>query len=229
MKKISTLLATIAIFFVAVGTVTAAGESNCQIAYGGGEVCPPKQVKFTINKLVQKSGKGGEFVENLTTHDPKFAPGQNVNFRIVIENTGDRDITNLNVVDEFGEFLTFVAGVGNANAGAKQINFAVGTLVKGEKREFIIAAKTAEQGLLPANQTVTCTQNVVKASVSEGSVAQDSAQICIEKQVLGTTPAPQIFEKQKVKEVPATGPEMAFLFGLIPTGLAGIYLRRKAN
>ena len=197
--------------------------------YGGGEVCPEKQVKFTINKLVQTSGKGGEFIENLTTGDPKFATGQNVNFKIVVENTGDSDITNLNVVDEFGEFLTFVAGVGNANQGAKQITFVVGTLKKGEKREFIITAKTAEQGLLPANQTVTCTQNMVKASVSEGSVAQDSAQICIEKQILGITPAPQILEKQKVKEIPATGPELLGLAALAPLGALGIYLRRKAQ
>lgn len=229
MKKLSTLIvATIAIFFVAAGTVAAAGESNCQIVYGGGKVCPAEQVKFTINKLVQKSGKGGEFVENLTIGDPRFSPNQNVNFKIVIENTGELDITNLNVVDEFGEFLTFVAGVGNANAGAKQINFVVGTLAKGEKREFILTAKTAEEGLLPGNQTITCTQNMAKASVPEGSVAQDSAQICIEKRVLAETTL-QIFEKQKVKEVPATGPELLGLFALIPTGIAGIYLRRKAS
>ncbi len=207
-----------------------AGESNCQIVYGGGEVCTPKQVKFTINKLVQKPGKGGgEFVENLTIADPRFSPNSNVNFKIVIENTGDSDITNLNVADNFGEFLSFVAGVGNASVGAKQINFIIGTLNKGQKVEFVITAKTAEEGKFPSSQAVTCTVNNVKATSPDGATAEDNSQICVEKNVLGAVPTPQIFEKPTVKEIPATGPELLGLAALIPFGAAGIYLRKKAS
>ena len=58
MNKLFSLLLGATLAFSVVQTVNAAGQSNCQIIYGGGEVCE-EQVKFTINKLVQKPGKGG--------------------------------------------------------------------------------------------------------------------------------------------------------------------------
>ena len=230
MRKIASLILSLAAVAIVANSSFAAGESNCQIVYGGGEVCPPKQVKFVINKQVQNVGKGGgNFVENLTINDPRFAPNQNINFKIIIENTGDTDITNLNVVDNFGEFLSFVAGVGNTNVGAKQISYIVGKLEKGKKMEFLITAKTAESDKLPANQAITCVTNNVNAQAPDGVSAEDNAQVCIEKQVLGAQPTPQIFEKPTIKELPPTGPELGLLAALIPTGLAGIYLRGKAN
>lgn len=219
----------LALGFLFLAAKANAGSSNCQIVYGGGEVCE-KQVKFTINKLVQKPGKGGgEFVENLTIADPRYAPDQNVNFKIVVENTGDTDITNLNIADNFGEFLSFVAGVGNANVGAKEVNFVIGKLNKGQKVEYIITVKTADSSNLPQNQAVSCTFNTVKATSQDGATAEDNSQVCIEKNVLGAVPTPQVFEKVTIKEVPATGPELLGLFALIPAGVAGIYLRKIAK
>lgn len=230
MFKLSSLFGTFFISLLLATQVFAAGESNCQIVYGGGVVCPPQQVKFVINKQVQKPGKSGsDFVENLTINDPRFSPNQNVNFKIIVENTGDRDITNLNVIDTFPDFLSFVAGVGNTNVGAKQISFIIGTLKKGEKMEFVITAKTAQDNQLPANQAITCVTNNVRATASDGVTAEDNAQVCIEKQVLGAVPTPQVFEKPRAKELPPTGPELGLLAALIPTGLAGFYLRKKAS
>lgn len=230
MRRITSLILSLLAVAVLAGSSFAAGESNCQIVYGGGEVCPPKQVKFVINKQVQKPGKGGgEFVENLTINDPRLTPNQNVNFKIIIENTGDTDITNLNVTDTFPEFLSFVAGVGNTNVGAKQVNFIIGKLEKGKKMEFLITAKTAETDKLPSNQAITCVTNNARATAPDGVSADDNAQVCIEKQVLGAQATPQIFEKPTIKELPPTGPELGLLAALIPTGLAGIYLRRKAS
>ncbi len=230
MKKIVSILLSIAAVALIASSVNAAGygESNCQIVYGGGEVCQD-QVKFTINKMVQKPNKGGEYVENLTSNDTKYQPNQNVNFKIVIENTGDRDIENLNVKDMFPEYLSFVAGVGNTNAGAREINFTIGKLAKGQKVEYVITAKTADSNKLPANQAITCTVNNVTATAKDGTQAQDNSQVCIEKNVLGATPTPQIYQKPTVKEVPATGPELFGLAALVPAGLAGFYLRRKTN
>lgn len=214
---------------MAVPVFAAGTESTCQIIYGGGEVCQ-EQVKFTINKLVQKPGKaGGDFVENLTAADPRYSPNQNVTFKITIENTGNRDITNLNVVDRFPQFLTFVAGAGVTNVGASEINFTVGKLEKGKKIDVLITAKTAEESKLPDTQAITCVTNNARATAPDGSAAEDNSQVCIEKQILGITPKPTIAQKPPVEKIPATGPEMALLFGLIPTGLAGFYIRKKAN
>lgn len=221
------LFAVLALTFVP--QALASGESNCQIVYGGGQVCQ-NQVKFTINKLVQKPGPtkgGGDFVENMTVNDPRFAPNQNVNFKIVVENTGNTDISNLNVVDTFPQFLTFVAGVGNTNAGGSQINFVIGSLKAGQKLEYVITVKTASDSQLPANQTITCVTNNVVATSSDGSQASDNSQLCIEKNIVVATP--QILEKPFVKTIPSTGPEMGALFALIPAGALGVFINKLAK
>lgn len=228
MRKLFVLFGLLIAPLVAAPIVSAAGQSQCQIIYGGGEVCPPQQVKFTINKLVQRLTKGGEFFENMTLNDLRLSPGQNVNFKIVIENTGTTDITNLNVVDTFPDQLSFVAGVGNASVGAKQISFVVGKINRGQKMEFVITAKAADAAGLPQNQAIACAVNNVRATAPDGSTAEDNAQVCIERGIVAV-PTPQIFQKPTVSQIPSTGPELLGLVALIPTGLAGIYLRRKAS
>lgn len=228
MKKLLSVLFSAAIFSFAAPAVLAAGTSTCQTIYGGGQVCQ-NQVQFTINKLVQSPTKGGNFVENLTVNDPRFSPSQNVNFKIVIQNTGTNDITNLSVVDQFPQFVTFVSGVGNAPVGASQINFVVGSLPKGQKTEFIITAKIADAGNLPSNQAINCVTNNVTATATDGTQASDNAQLCIEKSVVVATPTPEILAKPMVKNIPATGPEMDVLLGLISSGALGFYLRKKIS
>jgi len=223
MKKILSLVLSIAVFVISTQAVFAAGDSTCATVYGGGEVCRD-EVKFTINKLVQKPGKGGEFVENLTMNDAKYAPDSNINFKIVVQNTGKKEIKNLNIVDRFPQYLTFVAGAGATNAGASQINFTIGTLGAGQKVEYVITTKSGKDSDLP--NTVTCVTNEIAATATDGSTANDDSQVCIEKKVLGTTP--KVEEKPKVTNIPSTGPEMIALFGLAPLGALGFYLRKRA-
>lgn len=229
MKRTVSSILSIAALLVMSGTAFAAGSSSCQVIYGGGQACQ-EQIKFTINKLVQRPGKGGgDFVENLTVNDPRYAPNQNVNFKIVVQNTGNEEIKNLNVVDNFPQYLTFVAGAGATNIGGSQVNFIIGSLPAGAKAEYVITAKTATDGVLPSTQAVTCVTNNVVATATDGTSANDNSQVCIEKNVLGAAPTPEIMAKPFVKNIPSTGPEMGLLFGLIPTGALGFYLRRKAN
>lgn len=207
----------------------AGGSSKCQIIYGGGEVCE-KQVKFTIDKTIQTPGKGGgSFVDNLTINDPKFSANQDVNFKIVIENTGDSEISNLNVVDFLPDLMTFKSGNGSLDANKRTLSFDTGKITAGKKLEFIVTLKVVDEKNLPSNQGVTCLVNTVKATESNGAMAEDSSQACVQKQVLGAQPTPAVFAQIPVKTVPATGPELFSLFGLIPMGAAGIYFRRKSQ
>lgn len=230
MKKILISLFAAGLLFANItSSAIAAGESNCQVVYGGGEICNP-QIKFTINKMVQKPGKGGgDFVDNLTLNDPKFFANQTVSFKVIVENTGNTTITNLSVVDTFPNFVTFVAGSGSFDKNNNTLTFNIGTLEAGKKAEFIINGKIFEEKNLPNNQAVTCVTNNVKAKDSSSSEASDSSQFCIEKNVLGAAPTPEIFVKIPPKSIPATGPEMLPLLGLIPAGITGFYLRRKSR
>lgn len=226
MNKFFGLIVAIIIFLSLAGTALAGGESNCQPVYGGGQTCETK-IKFTINKLVQSPTKGGNYVENLTVNDPRYQAGSNINFKITVTNTGDKEINNLNVVDSFPQFLTFVSGVGNTNKGASQINFVIGKIAAGQTLEYVVTAKAADAGQLPSGQAITCVTNKVAATADNGSTASDQSQVCIEKNI--PTTQPEIQPKPMIKNIPATGPETDILFGLVSTGALGMFLRRKFN
>ncbi len=196
----------------------AAGSySNCQVIYGGGEVCNPS-VQFTIDKKVQSPTKGGQMVDNLGANDAKFSAGQQVPFEITVQNTGNQAIT-LNVVDILPSYLSYVSG-GTFDANTKQISNSV-TLNPNDTKTFNIVAKVVDNASLP-NQSVTCVTNVAKATDGTGVTAEDDAQLCIQK---GLTVQPQV----PTKTIPNTGPEAIALFLLPPLGAAGLYIRWKTG
>lgn len=202
--------------------VSAAGSySNCQVIYGGGEVCAP-EVKFSIDKKVQKPTKGGEFVDNLSANDEKFNPGQNVTFQVTVQNTGNKEVT-LTVSDILPTNLDYVSG-GTYDANGKKVSNTV-TLKVGESKTYTIVAKVTDAANLPANQTVICVTNVARATDGNGASAEDNAQLCIQKNVTTPVVQPQI----PSKNIPNTGPEALALVILPPLGAAGLYLRRKAG
>ena len=65
------------------------------------------------------------------------------------------------------------------------------------------------------------------ATSNDGTTAQDESQVCIEKPVI--TPITEIQAKPMVKNIPSTGPELAYLFGLASTGALGMFLRKKIS
>lgn len=205
---------------------TAAGNSNCQVIYGGGEVCD-RNIEFSLEKYVQKANKGGEYVENLNTNDPRFSANQEVSFKIVVKNVGQNTIESMTVTDTLPQYVTFVSGAGNYDKNTNKISFTIQNLAKNEQKEFIIVTKIVDENALPTDKAISCVVNNVTAVENSGTSAKDSSQFCIEKQVVTAKPTPQVYDKTPVKNIPNTGPEMLPLFGLIPAGLAGIALRRK--
>lgn len=229
MKKLITSfgLALCATAVFATSNAFAAGESNCQTVYGGGQTCT-SSVKFTLNKLVQNPGKGGSFVDNLTVNDVKYTAGKTVNFKIVVTNTGSSTLTNVSVVDTFPQYINFATGAGNYDANSKKLAFTISSLAAGKSQEFILTGKVVDENQLPTTAGITCVTNTARAVDATGAAADDSSQVCIQKNVFGA-PAPEVFQKVAVNQVPATGPELFSLIALIPTGLAGIMLRRKSS
>lgn len=195
----------------------AAGGSNCQIIYGGGEVCQ-KQVSFTLDKKVQSPTKGGQFVDNLGMNDARFAPNSTVTFSIIVKNTGSTKIDSINVKDELPNYLT-------ANSG--NYDYTITNLEPGKEHKVSLTAKTASAENLPSDKAITCVVNTVKATENTGNTAQDSTQLCIEKQI--TNVPSKVFETPNMKTTPSTGPEMLSLLALIPTGAAGLYLRKRSK
>ena len=202
--------------------------ADCQALYGGGQNCT-SNFSFTINKMVQVPGKGGgQYVDNLSINDPKYSPSQNVNYEIIVTNTGSQTIPTINVTDTFPQFIIFVSGVGNYNQSNNTLNFTVSNLDAGKSVTYVLTAKTADENTLPNTQGITCVINQVNATDTNGDLNSDSSQLCIQKNVLGATPPP-VLPTPKIVATPATGPEMLPLLSLIPGGLAGLMLRKKTK
>ncbi len=195
-------------------------NADCQSVYGGGQTCT---FNFTISKSVQTPGKGGgQYVHNLGPNDALFSTSQNVNYQIVVTNTGSNTIPSLNVVDTFPQFVTFVSGVGNYNQSNNTLNFTVNNLTPGQSLTYVVTAKIANS--IPASNGPFCVINQVSATDTNGQTQSDSSQGCIQQTVTPTVaPVPVI------KTTPPTGPEMLPLLGLIPGGLGGLFLRKKSK
>jgi uncharacterized repeat protein (TIGR01451 family) len=189
--------------------------ADCQELYGGGTSCTSHN--FTINKLVQSPTKGGELVENLSVNDPKFAPAQTINYRLIVKNNGSDNIPTLNIKDVFPQYITFVAGPGTYDSNTNTLTFTISNLGSGQSKTYDLTAKTASLNNLPSDQNVTCVINQAYATDNNGVTNSDNAQACIQK------------PGKKLETLPATGPEMLPLAFLFPGALGGLILRKKSN
>lgn len=223
-KKLSTLALT-GVFLATAGSSIAAGTSNCQVIYGGGEVCN-NDIKFSINKLVGVPSKA-DFVDNLNVNDAKYSADQTVPFKIIITNTGTSKIGHMKVTDTLPSYLSYVSGGGTYDQNAKTITFDLNNLDAGRAQQYVINVKVVADNQLPQDQASVCVVNQVNAIEDSGVKASDSSQVCITRQAVPQKGTPEVFKTVPVKDIPKTGPELLPLLGLIPAGLAGLALRKK--
>jgi uncharacterized repeat protein (TIGR01451 family) len=181
--------------------------------------------------------KGGEeiFVDNLTINDKRFQPNQEVKFEFSVTNTGSEVLNELTFKDVLPGFVDFVSGPGNFDESTNTLTLNITNLNPGETTKFVMITRVVASNLLPAGQGVVCTVN--QASVVFGSEeSKDNSQFCIEKEVTTGANIPTttkgglpVMDAPPIKETPDTGPGMLSLLGLIPAGLAGFYIRRRAS
>lgn len=226
-KQLTTTLFAAGILLATANTSYASGngygQSNCKVIYGGGKVCATK-IEFSIDKKVQTPNKGGEYVDNLSINDAKFAPNSEVAFKVTIKNTGDNKIEKLEVVDTLPQNMTFVSGAGTYNKDSNTVSYTINNFEKGATNEQTFVAKIAADSALPKDQATVCLTNNVKATDNNGSTATDSSAFCIER-ILSN----KVYDKVPVTSVPSTGPGMLSLLGLIPAGLIGYKLRKNSK
>lgn len=246
MNKILISAATIAgALALSAGSVSAAGTTSssvdCQPIYGGGKTCVTTP-EFEINKLVINP-QTNTFVDNLGISNPRFAPDQEIVFKLVVRNTSNTELKNLVVKDIFPEHVVFLGGDGNFDAGSRTFSFTIPALGPGETREFLIKTKAVAKDKLPNDREVACFINQAFVTLND-KTSQDNAQFCIEKEVVVTPGQPgvpvqnppttkgglPVFPPSKnVTTTPQTGPEAIALIGLIPSAIGGIFLRRKSK
>lgn len=213
MNKIFGLLTLVAIFFVV---------SPVSAQYGQyGQPAPVESIFIDkqVSKPVTKS-KGGtlqyEYVDNLTPSDVRFQPGMDIYFKLRVKNTSSVTLNNVMVTDKVPWYLDPIEGPGVYDANSRIVSFNAGTFSPNEEKIFYFKMQWFSQDKLPADRGLMCISNYARAYTNNTS-DDDTAQACVEKQVIG------------VKQAPKAGPEMniLMLMGELSVLGLGFKLRKK--
>lgn len=214
MKKLIVFL------FLTLLSVTAVNADSGQYGqygpYGGGAPSTSIMVDKTVSRAVTTKGGTTTYVDNNSASDARFAPGGRVLFQVKVKNTSDTTLTNVEVRDILPSYVVAVEGPGDFDSKTNTIAWKYDSLKPGEERNEKISAQIKGQNQLPADKGVFCMVN--KSTVKSGNnYDEDTAQFCVEKQVIGA------------KQVPTAGPEYAILLTTLSFASlgAGVYLKRK--
>ena len=178
-----------------------------------------------IDKMVGKPSqeKGGSqtvtYVDNLSPSDPRFSPNQQVWFKVKVKNTSNQNLTAVQVTDYVPQYLMPIEGPGKWNPDNRTISWNAGDFGVDEEKVYYIKMQVFDQSLLPSDKGLFCVVNKVEAKKDNVAYDDDTAQLCIEKQVLG------------VKTVPKAGPEMGLvILGLnVLTTALGLSIKKLAE
>lgn len=183
---------------------------------------PSPSQSILIDKKVGKPNgaatKGGvvtvEYVDNLTPSDVRYRPGQEVMFQLKVKNTSNVEMTNVTVKDFVPSYMEPIEGPGAFDTASRTVSFNAGTFRAGEEKVYYVKMKLFGQAQMPADKGLFCLTN--KAQAYNNNVSDDdTAQFCIEKEVVG------------VKEAPKAGPEAGILILGANVLLTGIGLSLK--
>jgi len=151
---------------------------RCESQYGGNEVCV-KTAELQLDKQVWNKNSSS-FVDNLGLTTYKFTSEEEVIFKLKIKNVGDKKIDTVYVKDTLPNYLEHTSG---------DLEFEIKDLEVNQTKEHEIKAKVVKKDKLPDNQNIICVINSAEAW-SGDEKDSDTAQICIEKKVLGITTTP---------------------------------------
>jgi uncharacterized repeat protein (TIGR01451 family) len=218
MKKIALFLGIALIVFA--NTSVSADQYGCGGQYGSD--CTSNN-SILLDKTVGKpvSTKGGttvEYVDNLSSSDYSFKPGENVFFQLKVKNTSNVVLNNVTVKDTLPSYLNALEGPGSYDSVNKVITIDVGSLQVNEEKIYTLKTVVVAQSAMPSDKNLVCMVN--RAIATSGNTSdEDTSQLCAQKQVVN------------VVNVPSTGPEMNLAImlgeGLLLT--AGVYLKKRTS
>lgn len=243
MKLLAVLL--FLLIFLPSGLAFASGTTvnpSCSPIVGGGQSCVQNGF-LEIDKKV-KNPATGDYVNNINLDDPLYTPGQEIIFKITITNSSSSRVSGITVKDIFPQLITYVSGDGTYDAKTRTLTSPLNAMNPKDVTVLFITGKIADADKLPP---VTCVIN--QATVTSGkNTSQDNSQICLTKQKIDTSAKPYpinppaevtnppaskggipIYSPPQSQTTPPTGPEALAIFGLIPAGALGLWLRKKTK
>lgn len=216
-KLIVSLLVVLTASFLFVNKVSA----DCVGQYGQyGQPCPSYAI--VVDKMVGKPGTSTDankysYVDNLGVSDPRFKPDQVVFFKVKVKNTSTTKLVGMEVRDTVPSYLEPLDGPGDFNSTTREIVWNAGDFEVDQEKTYFLKMRVYSQANIPADKGLFCVTNYVKAN-SSNAFDDDTAQLCIEKQVTAEV-------------VPSAGPEygLALLGGQLALFGAGLYLKKRSS
>lgn len=205
----------IIIFSLSIIGLLFAGVFSVQAQYGPYEAVPPAGQILIDKQVKDPFQKGDVFVENLGVSDYHFSPGEEIIFKIKVKNTGNTTFSKVEVKDILPQYVDFVLGSGDVNKDIRQITFTHGELKPDEVWEFNFTARVFSANEVPDTQAVFCLINKAQAEAN-GQYDEDTAQVCLEKKVLGVQP-------------PAGADILPLGISFLSISCLGLYLKRKLS
>jgi uncharacterized repeat protein (TIGR01451 family) len=217
MKK---LVFALLVVFAGLTSLTNTVSAECVGQYGQyGQPCPSYAI--VVDKMVGKPGTSNDsnaysYVDNLGVSDARFKPGQVVFFKIKVKNTSTTKLVGMEVRDTVPSYLEPLDGPGSFNSTTREIVWNAGDFDVDQEKTYFLKMRVYSQANIPSDKGLFCVTNFVKAN-SANAYDDDTAQLCIEKQVTA-------------KVVPQAGPEygLILLGGQLALFGTGLYLKKRS-
>lgn len=186
---------------------------------------------LAIDKSVSKPDSKNlmDFIDNVTVRDAKYKPGQTLMERAKIKNVSNKIVPNVRITSTIPQYIKYVAGPVTFNKGNTEFTINVGDLQPQEEKTYFVTFTANAEGDLP-NQALTVFTNTIRAQGDGCDAVEDSAQMIIERQVLGTTTkgGQPIESLKNVKKYPNAGPEYGIALLALQGALFGTgYMIKK--
>jgi len=212
MKKTISYLLIVTGFFLFF--VNLANAKECHTVYGGGEVCETGDL--SLDKKVFNP-EANEYWDNIDAKDYSFAPGEEVKFKLRVQNTSDVKVDSVNINDDFDrldDYMIYVSsdrGDYRAEVTDHKVKFGLGGLNPDESVTVYFVARFKNAGELPVGTT--CITNSAHVYSHIDSISDnDSASFCV------ATESGKIVSKT----TPATGFDLSTILTLEALAFAGL-------
>lgn len=165
--------------------ILASGQARASYLYGNGEVSR----QIVVDKQV-KPEAWGDWKDNLSSEIYTFVAEEKVNYKLVVKNTGEEDLSQIKVIDYLPDYISFESATEGHSRDGSQVQWAIDKLSPGEEKTFELMAKIADSNTLSGKSNF-CPTNRVRAEAESGENDEDTAQICLETRILGAEKAPE--------------------------------------
>ena len=158
-------------------------------------------------------GEPKEYFDNVSAAQKLFTEGEQIQFKLVVENKSKDSLYNLKVVDYLPEFLSLTLYPGTFDKKLNEVSTEIAELKSGESKEFMIIARIS--GLPTSVYSVNKFQLTNNSKVSNNLVSDtDSAKYFVSYQSVPNTGADDVLIKS---------------IGVLAISLAAVGLRKLAR